>query len=73
VTTQVELFDLSATDGSDGEVDYFRYRARLKAGAEAIHLADSVLYVSTFNDTLRLIYKEGGCVRDVTDGYYTYR
>lgn len=73
VTTQVELFDLSATDGRDGSLDEFRYKARLKPGAEPIHLKDTVIYVSTYNDTLRLIYKEGGCRRDVADGYFTYR
>jgi len=73
VTTQVEIVDLSATDGSDGEVDDFKYILRLKPGAEPIDLRDVVIYVSTYNDTLRLIYKEGGCRRDATNGYFTYR
>ncbi len=73
VTTQVELFDLSATDGRDGAVDDFKYKVKLKPGAEPIHLKDTVLYVSSDNDTLRLSYKEGDCRRDVTNGYYTYR
>jgi len=59
--------------GSDGDVDYIKYMLRLKPGAEAINLRHSVLYMSTYNDTLRLIYKTGGCTRDVANGYYTYR
>jgi len=73
VTTQVELFDLSGTDGTDSELDYFTYKIRLKPGAEPIRLSDTVLYVSTFSDTLRLIYRSGDCRRDATNGYYTYR
>jgi len=73
VTTQIELMDLSAIDGSDGEVDEFRYIIRLKPGAESVSLHDVVLLMNSYNDTLRLVYKEGGCTRDVTDGYYTYR
>ena len=73
VTTQVELLDLSATDGRTGELDYFRYNIRLKPGAEPIKFSDVVLYVNTYNETLRLIYKEGECKRDVQDGFFTYR
>jgi len=73
VTTQIELLDVSGTDGRDGSLDNIRYNLRLKPGAEPIKLTDVILYVNTYNDTLRLIYKEGGCTRDVTNGYYTYR
>jgi len=73
VTTQVELFELTATDGRDGKVDYFKYNIRLKPGAEPIRLDDVVIYMNTYNDTLRLIKKEGSCTRDVTNGFFTYR
>jgi archaellin len=73
VTTQIELFQLTGTDGTDGSLDDFKYNIRLKPGAEPIRLTDVVLYVSTDIDTLRLIYKEGECRRDVTNGYFTYR
>ncbi len=73
VTTQVELIDLSATDGRDGSLDNFRYTIRLKPGADAIKLSDVVLYMDTFNDTLRLIYRKGEPVRDAQNGFFTYR
>ncbi|MBN2457603.1 hypothetical protein JXB31_00555 [Candidatus Woesearchaeota archaeon] len=73
VTTGVKLYDLHATDGSDGSVDDFRYSIKLNPGASAINLKAVVLYVNTYNDTLRLVYKEGDCKRDVADGYYTIR
>jgi len=73
VTTGVKLIDLHATDGRDGSVDDFRYTVKLNPGASPINLRAAVLYVNTYNDTLRLIYKEGDCRRDVADGYYTVR
>jgi archaeal flagellin FlaB len=73
VTTQVELIDFSGTDGRDGALDYFSYKVRLKPGAEAIRLNDVVLYMNTYNDTLRLIYRPGECHRDAQTGYFTYR
>ena len=73
VTTGIRLIDLHAMDGMDGAVDHFRYSIKLNPGASPINLKGVILYVNTFNDTLRLIYKEGDCRRDVTDGYYTIR
>jgi archaellin len=73
VTTQLELIDLSAEDGRDGSVDNFKYVAKLKPGAEPISLRGAVMYVNTYNDTLRLIYREGRCARDAGNGFYTVR
>ncbi len=73
VTTQIQLLDLSATDGRDGSLDEFRYSIRLKPGADAIKLSDVVLYMNTYNDTLRLVYRKGGTRRDAQNGFFTYR
>ncbi|MEM4267744.1 MAG: hypothetical protein QXK37_02840 [Candidatus Woesearchaeota archaeon] len=73
VTTLVELVDLSAEDGRDGSVDDFRYIVKLKPGAQPIKLSDVVIYMNTYNDTLRLIYRPGRCVKNQTMGYYTIK
>lgn len=71
VTTGVDLVDLTAMNARDGDVEDFRYLVKLNPGAEPVSLENAVLYLNTHNETVRLTYKEGGCMRDPADGYYT--
>lgn len=72
VTTGVDVVDLPATNGRDGDIEDFKYLVKLNPRGEPVSLKDSVIYVNTHNETLRLTYK-GACRRNSEDGYYTVK
>ncbi len=73
IATNVRVVEVSATDGTDGEVNHFTMIAKLAPGSDAIKLSQALFTVNTYNNTATLQYfgTSGTYENNLTTGYYT--
>ncbi len=78
ISTNARVIEVSATDGSDGDVETFNQIIKLSPGSEAIKLEQVLLTLNTFNTTTTLTYCGTACsnsedtnLSNGTEGYYT--
>ncbi|MBN1275276.1 hypothetical protein JXA12_03210 [Candidatus Woesearchaeota archaeon] len=73
VSSAFFTMDISASDGEDGDVEYFKHIIKIPPGTEAIDLNYVTLLFSTQNDTATLTYHGEGSTTDLgSDGYNTW-
>ena len=73
IATNIQVTEVSATDGGDGTVEFLEEIAMLSPGSTSINLDQILLTVNTYDYTATLIYRGtlGTADNDYTDGYYT--
>jgi len=75
ISTNVRVIEVSATDGSDGDIEYYNQIMKLSPGSEPIKLSQALLTMNTYDASTTLQYRGTTGVHELnyTDGYYTYR
>jgi len=74
ISTNVNVLEISAKDGSDGVIDIIESIYKLSAGSDPIRLANMVYTESTDNTSNIMKWKKNGeCINDVFNGYFTVR
>ncbi|MBN2567604.1 hypothetical protein JXB02_06000 [Candidatus Woesearchaeota archaeon] len=74
IATNAETVEVSATDGTDTEVDYFEQIIKLAPGSSSIKLAEVILTMNTYTSTATLKYRgTNGTFYNTFHGYNTYR
>jgi len=73
IATNAQTIEVSATDGTDGKINYFSHLVKLSPGSESIKLDQVIFTVNTVDKTSTMQYRgaTGECIRDMTTGYYT--
>ena len=73
IATNVRVVEVSATDGSDGNLEAFEEIVKLSPGSNAIKLEQGLLTMNTYDTTAVLQYRgtTGTYENDFTNGYYT--
>jgi archaellin len=72
ITTRIDVVEVSATDGSDNDLEDFEMIVRLAPSSSEIKFNEIMFTFSTYNTTISLNYKDGGLpVRDQVTGYWT--
>lgn len=73
VATHIELLEITATDGMDGNLDNFTTTIRLSAGSDPIKFSDSFITINTPNRTANLKYRGIGAPNRLgNSGYNTF-
>ena len=55
ISTNARVIEVSATDGSDGDLEIFNQIIKLSPGSEAIKLEQVLLTMNTFNTTTTIV------------------
>jgi len=73
IATNVRVIEVSATDGSNGNLEYLQQIVKLSPGSDAIKLSQTLLTMNTYDATATLQYRGTSGVHEdnMTDGYYT--
>ena len=70
ISTNARVIEVSAIDGSDGDLEVFNQIIKLSPGSEAIKFDQILLTLNTFNTTTTLTYCGTGCPNTNTYGGY---
>ncbi|USN46019.1 MAG: hypothetical protein H6502_02685 [Candidatus Woesearchaeota archaeon] len=74
IATNVRVVEVSATEGSDGELDFFEEIIKLSPGSNAIKLSQTLLTMNTYDRTATLDYAgTSATLTNDANGYYTLR
>jgi flagellin FlaB len=72
ISTNVRIVEVSATDGSNGDVELFNQIIKLSPGSDAIKFEQALLTINTFNTTTTLTFCGNGCdIANNASGYQT--
>ena len=73
ISTNVRVMEVSATDGSDGTLEYMEEIMKLSPGSDAIKLEQTLLTMNTYDRTASLTFRgpNGTYENDIAEGYYT--
>ncbi|USN46021.1 MAG: hypothetical protein H6502_02695 [Candidatus Woesearchaeota archaeon] len=72
IATNVRVVEVSATEGSDGELDFFEEIIKLSPGSNAIKLSQTLLTMNTYDRTATLDYAGTSAqLENAFNGYYT--
>ena len=73
IATNVEVIEVSATDGRSGNLTYFTAIMKLAPGSDEIKLSQAIYTCNTYDKTATLRYfGSGGLLeRNETDGFFT--
>jgi archaellin len=71
VSTSGRVISITATDGSDYNIEDFKVMMKLSPGSDILNLKDALVGVSLTDDNVELKYGSGSCVNNQATGYYT--
>jgi archaellin len=72
ISTNAEVIEVSATDGTDGNLNIFASIMKLSPGSDEIKLSEAILTFNTYDQTATLSYAgTGASSTNSADGYYT--
>ncbi len=73
IATNAITIEVSATDGTNGQLTDFTQIIKLAPGSDEIKLSQAIVTVSTYSTSATLTYAGTGAllIQNVTDGYYT--
>lgn len=73
ISTNVRVIEVSATDGSDSDLETFNQIIKLSPGSDDIKLSQVLLTFNTYNSTTTLTYKGTGASNtlDQANGFWT--
>jgi flagellin FlaB len=73
ISTNIDVVEVSATDGINGTIKYFTMIAKLSPGSDPIKLNSTVITFNTFNTTSTIVYAGTGASYEynASSGYYT--
>lgn len=71
ISTYAQVMAITASDGSDGDLEDFMYEIKLSPGSSDMKLEDSLLEFSLKDISVDLVYSNGSCVYNESSGYFT--
>ena len=73
IATNVRVIEVSATDGSNSDVEHFEQIVKLSPGSDPIKLSQALITLNTFDATATLKYRgtNGTFEDNISQGFYT--
>jgi flagellin FlaB len=71
VSTFAQIVGVTATDGSNGNIEDFRIEMKLAPGSGSVDLSKALLTGGGNDGSINYIYSNNSCINDFATGYHT--